>query len=370
MKRAKKVVPDENYCDRVISEYRYGLDADQQAFLKKNAHRKDLVMLMRECYDSVTLDEYSEEFQNVKKFLLKVSRGADNFNFNSDQVRFIEDNGPTMRPIDIARALFPGAAGSLIREAQTIGLYCIAKDIQYVEVADNEHIEASGEYEPPHSDHKIIAKINAADGNAKYHISGLDPRKKECIAGLKKNLHSPRFVLMANSIKRLKLREFFEMEFIRAVYDKPDLNADETNAYISLCKAYVDEMIILEIIYGLNDRLTEVITDDDTGKKFATGLSEALKAKTTEAKECRAFIHQSQKSLSGSRADRIKDLTALNQSLAKFVQLAEDERGRARYLRAQQARLEEIKAEVEVLTQAPDIIAEIYGTSIEELLKF
>lgn len=370
MAKPKKKTEEVNYCDRVISEYRYGLTTEQQKFLEDNIAQKDIIRLTRDCYKSTDLDEHSEEFQNVKKFLLKTSRGSDNFNFNGEQVRFIEDNGPSMRPIDIARALFPSAAGTLIKEAQTIGLYCKAKDIQFEEQADNDLTEVSGDYEPPRSDHKIIGKINLADANARYHISSLDPRKKECISGLKKNLNSPRFVMIANSIKRMRLREFFEMEFIRAIYDKPDLNADETNAYISLCKAYVDEMIILEIISGLNDRLTEVITDDDMGKKFAIGLAEALKTKTSEAKECRTFIHQLQKSLSGSRADRIKDLAALNQSLAKFIQLAEDERGRQKYLRVQEARLSEIKEEAEVLKQAPDIIAEIFGTDIEELLKF
>lgn len=367
----KKKIVEFNFCDRVVSQHRYGLTFDQQEFLESNSNRTDILILTRECFKDITLDEHSDEFSNIKKFLLKVKRGNDSYNFNTEQLKFIEENGPNMRPIDIARALFPTADSALVRESQSIAAYCKAKDIQFDDPIEEKTDEVFGNYEPPRSDHKIIAKINQADINAGYHIAKLDPKQKECISALKKNLNSPRFVIIANSIKRAKLREFFEVEFIRSVYDKPDLNADETNTYISLCKAYVDEIIIWEIIAGLNDRLSEVISDDDKdGKKFAMTLSESLDTKTREAKECRAFIHTLQKSLSGSRASRIENLKELNQSLAKFVQVAEYEKGREKYTRVLEARLKEVKEEADKIAESDDLVAEIFGIDIEELIKF
>lgn len=365
----KKLSQVVNRTDRLISEHRYNLTFDQQEFLEQNKNCTDLLKITRECFKDDLLDEQSDEFSNVRKFLTKTRRDNQAYNFSEDQIATIVSNGPIMKPMEIARFMFPEDVGPLAKEAQTIAALCKALDVEY-EGEDSGNEDAVGEYVPPKSDHKVIAKINKADINANYYIAKLDQRKKECIASLKRNLHSRRFVVTANALRRKALRDFFEEEFVRSTYDKPDLNADETNAYISLCNEYVAEIIIREQISNLNDRLNENVADSDDGKKFTMTLTEALTTKTKEVKECRDFIHKLQKDLSGSRKDRVKEMSQLNESLAKFIQLAQSEKGRKEYLRIQEARNVEIGKEIKKIENHDDLISEIYGMSSEEILNY
>lgn len=366
---AKKEKVIENKCERIINEYRYSLSLDQQLYLEKNVDSKDILKLTRDCFDDITLDEHSTEYNKVKNFLVKFKRNNQVHNFSDSQIEFITDNGLEMRPMEIARALFPDSKSLLNKEAQTIALLLEALDIHCVEPTNNDEL-ANGDYMPPRTDHKIIEIINRADSGVKYHISQLrlDPKRKECVTLLKRNMNSPRFVMIANSITRKKLREFFETEFARAAYDKPDLTADETNQYISLCKAYVDEIILSESISSVNDRINEIVMDDE-GKKHLF-FTEALETKTKEAKELRTFIKQLQHMLSGSRKDRLDKLASLNDSLIRFVQLAEVEKGREQYTRIQMARNEELAEEMKNLNSHSALIAEIYGVKVQEILNF
>lgn len=99
-------------------------------------------------------------------------------------------------------------------------------------------------------------------------------------------------------------------------------------------------------------------------------LTEALATKTKEVKECRDFIHKLQGTLSGNRKDRVKEMTQLNESLAKFIQMAQSEKGRKEYLRIQEARNIEVGKEIKQIENHDDLIAEIYGMSSEEILNF
>ena len=48
-------------------------------------------------------------------------------------------------------------------------------------------------------------------------------------------LSSPRFVGNYDSYNSSIDKELFEAEFVRSVWDKPDLTIDEINLYINVC---------------------------------------------------------------------------------------------------------------------------------------
>ncbi len=369
----KKVEVIDNKAERIINEYRYNLTVQQQLFLEANvsAGSKELLKLTRNCFNDELLDEQSEEFSRVKNYLVKLRRGKQAHDFSDDELEFISQNGSFMKPVEIARQLYPEAQGPLAKESQSIAELVKAWDIEYDDPTRKDD-SVNGDYEPPRTVGKIIELINKADANAKYHMNHMlaDPKKKECVTALKRNMNSPRFKMVANSLNRKKLREFFETEFARAAYDKPDLTADENNQYISLCKAYVDEIILFEIISNLNDRLNETVLDNEKEAKLHMSITEALETKTQEAKALRTFITSLQKLLSVTRSERMQDLASLNDSLTRFIQLAQEEKGREQYIRVQEAQIKEIEGEIKKIETYNELIAEIYGIQVSEILNF
>lgn len=367
--RPKKKVESESRVDRILNEYRYGLSIEQQKFVEDRADSTDLLKLTQDCFNDISLDEHSDEYKSVKNFLIKFRRGVKPSDLTDEQIEFIQNNGSTIRPIDIARQFFPNADSNLAKEAQTIAAVAKALGVPW-EGEENEKDEVQGDYEPPKTDFQIIDKMNKADINLRLHVSKLDSKKREWIAALKRNMHSPRFLAIANSIRRKKLRDLFESEFVKATYDKPDLNAEETNMYITLCNEYVLDVTITEQINLLNDRLCETTMDDENARNFTVSLSNALAAKTKESNECKRRITQLQQSLSGSRSERLKELNTLNESLTKYIDLVMQEAGRQKMIRLAEAKNLELEDEIKRIDNFDELIAEVWGMSVEEILKY
>lgn len=369
MSKSKKEVIIDNRADRILNEYRYGLTFEQQTFIEKNSTCTDLLKLTQDCFNDISIDEHSDQYKGVRNFLIKYKKGIKATNLTEEQIEFIQTNGSLIRPIDIARQFFPNSDSNLAKESQTIAAVAKALGVPW-EGQDSSMEEVEGDYEPPKTDFQIIEKMNKADISLRLHVTKLDARKREWIAALKRNMHSPRFLAIANSIRRKKLRELFESEFVKATYDKPDLNAEETNMYITLCNEYVLDVTITEQINLLNDRLCETTSDDDNARNFTVSLSNALAAKTKESNECKRRITQLQQSLSGSRAERLKDMATLNESLTKFVELCMEDAGREKLLRLAQAKNLEIQEEVKRIDTFDELVAEVWGMSVEEIVKF
>lgn len=369
MSKNKKTIELDNRADRIINEYRYGLTTDQQKFIEKNSTCTDLLKLAQDCFNDISIDEHADQYKSVKNYLIKFKKGIKSTFLTDEQIEFIQSNGSIVRPIDIARQFFPNSDSNLAKESQTIAALAKALGVPW-EGDTTEIDEVDGDYEPPKTDFQIIEKMNRADINLKLHVTKLDAKKREWIAALKRNMHSPRFLAIANSIRRKKLRDLYESEFVKATYDKPDLNAEETNMYITLCNEYVLDVTITEQINILNDRLCETTMDDENARNFTVSLSNALAAKTKESNECKRRITQLQQSLSGSRAERLKDMATLNESLTKFVELVMEESGREKLLRLAEAKNLEISEEIKRIDNFDELIAEAWGMSIEEIIKF
>ena len=75
-------------------------------------------------------------------------------------------------------------------------------------------------------------------------------------------LKSPRFVHFINQYSTIADRDLFESEFVRTVWDKPDLTNDELNLYITVCTNYVRQKHIQQRIDRLNNMLND--TDNET----------------------------------------------------------------------------------------------------------
>lgn len=366
---AKKVAPQYNRAEMLYCKKKYGLDEDIQVYIKsKYREYKNILTLARDAFADQTLTENSTEYDGVKNYVVRVNKGIEIFNFNEDQLNFIAENGETMRPSDIARTLFPDKTGGLIQEIKSVVTVLESLEIKFTE--ENTSPEIIHDYSPPKTDHKIIAVINRANPDAKYCITSLDSEKKRCISATKKHLNSTRFVQMVNCIRNPNHRIMFEEEFVKDVYDKPDLPPPEVAAYMNLSNEYVISLVVTEQINNLNDRLKEATDDTEEAKKYTKNLSDSLSTKADEFDACHKRMDKLRQDLIGKRHDRLKHMSDVNKSLAKFVELARSEEGREYMLKLAEKREDELKQETVRISNLSDLVAEIHGISVSEILKF
>ncbi len=376
MAKARKIVkPDVgfyNKADLTICKSKFNLEEEVQNKIRGvYKDYNDICQLMRDALGDVTLDENSPEFDYVRNFVVRLHAGKEAYNFTEDELKYLYDNAPVMTASDMCRSLFPDKEGAMTHEINTTKSLIRAWNREFKpEPGEKEVMDIT--YVPPNV-HKLIAKINSVDPSARYHISTLDSRQRECLDNLKKNLSTPRFIAKASSYKRQSLRDLFEMEFIRATYDKPDNGPNDTNGYISLAAEYVRDILISENIALLNDTLHEDIGGDSSdARTFTKTLADALKSKSEEHDACQRRIEALHKSLEGTRKERIGQMNIANESLAKWVDMVREEDNRKKLLRIQEANQVLLGDELEKLDahSYDSMIAEISGTSIKEILRF
>lgn len=359
-----------NKAEILVCQKKFDLNQDQQMLIKeKYTEYSSLLDLTKEVFQDQSLVEDSDELKNVKNFIIRLRSGQEVVNFTEEQLTFIEQNGETMRAMDIARLLFPEIEGNPMKECRSIVTVLAAMGITYQgEGGDKE--EPAGPYIPPPSDHKVISLINRAEPSLKYHISALDSDKKKKIAIIKHALNSPRIIAMISAIRSKIHREVFETQFIMYLIDKVDPVAEDISTIANLANENVRSLLITEELAMLNDRLAESNMDDENNKKFTQALATAVTSKASEYNSCQARMMKLHSDLVQSRADRFKHMGAMKESLAQFIELSKSERGREYLIRLTELREGELKKESARIESLADLVAEIRGVSIEELLNF
>lgn len=359
-----------NKIDIFLNEFEYQLTEEQQYVVLVNKNTKNVLELARKVFNDMTIIESDEQFKNVRRFLNKLLRKYIHApEFTDDELESIANLGTQMTPSDIARHIRPDSPNLNGVEAPYIARLLKAMNVEYIGPKNDVDNIIYDEYEPPTDDRKILAKINEADPLAKYHPAKLDSFKRECIAALKRNMNSPRFKALANSIKNKKHRELYEIEFIRTTYMHPDLTADEANSYSSLAHEYVNHLELKEQISMLNDRLTECALESEDGRKFSMTFAETLSEKQKESNASLERIARLIKSLAGDRAKRKETQSKSVASLASLIESLQDEKERNRLIRVAEARELVIEKEVERLDDFDSVFVEIFGQEKNKLIQ-
>lgn len=359
-----------NRAEAMVCEKKFNLSLEYQLEIrKKYKEYKSLLQLTKDIYQDQSLDENTDEFKNVKNFVTRIHSGQECHNFREEQIAFINEHGPTKRPMEITRILFREVDGNPIKECRSVVAVLDALGIKYSDDAEAP-LERLGVYQPPSTDHKIIGLINRVDPEAGYHISKLDSEKRRRIALIKRSLNSPRVIAMLSAIRSQLHREVFETQFVLYLSDKDNVSVEDVSTIADLANENVRSLLITEEISLLNDRLAEASVGDDASRAFTKNLSDSLATKATEYNACQNRMIKLRDNLAISRADRMKHMTAINESLAKFIEMAKVQEGRDYMLKLSKMRESKLHDEAKRIESLSDLVAEIRGVDLLELLKF
>lgn len=349
----------------LFNKFDYSLTEEQQLFVKNNYTKYSLVDLTRLIYENNSLDERSQETKNIKNFIIKLNRKNLPIELTEEQRGEIEKLSSSFGPAEVARKVFKDQSlASLSKEVKTVDKYIKVMGLTQYKNADFE--DQDGVYRPPKALSKLILKVNNAKHDANLEEEKLTNQQKKMLESLRGFLHNHRFLATINGIKNISERNLFESEFINGVLDKPDLNSEELNMYVSLCSDYVLLKQIKEQLDILNEELKSSIEDEDKGIKMA--LTEAYGKKAKEYDDCAKRMKGLQESLAGNRYKRMEGTVKLNSSLSVFVEQWKNEEERKKIILIAKAKELAVKQEGQKLETEPEYIARIMGISMGEIL--
>ena len=187
---------------------------------------------------------------------------------------------------------------------------------------------------------------------------------RKCLEKLLVYLSSPRFIGNYDSYTSSADKDLFEAEFVRSIWDKPDLTTDEINLYINVCMDYIN----LRQIDMKKNKVNEMFNDTQDQKDLTIRLTEILKTISEEYNQCASRIDKSIQKLNGERAKRIDQHQQKNASILNLVELFQDEAERKMMIQIAEMQKQAVKEEADKLETMSSWKARILGISKEDAI--
>ena len=350
----------------------YELSNEQkEQILREFKKNPDLMHITRKVFDDAEIDGRSKQGRAVRAFLAKQNKEyntslvakAEAVDLTKEQKEFLmSDNVEVgMNALEVARLTFKDRSIQTLSAKHRV-IVDFLKNYR-PEIVDENEIVTNEKWTAPKSFSRSISKVNNFCGTNLEEFS-LSNKQRKMIEQLMIYLRSPRFNHFINQYATLADRDLFESEFIRAIWDKPDLNNDELNLYVTVCTNYVRQKHIQQRI----DKLNALLDDQDNERDITMRLTEIIKATSEELNQCEKRIESLTKDLNGSRTARLKAKGEENGSIFALVEAFQDREERDRMIRMAELQNKLIEQEADRLESMDEYKARILGISKKEII--
>mgnify|MGYP003648749062 FL=1 len=331
----------------------------------------DLKHITQKVFQDDSLDGRSKEGRAVRSFLINnnltftttLAPRVDEVDLDPEQKEFLmSDNVERgMNALEITRLAFKDRDIQPLSQQHRTVMEFLRR--YRSEIVDDNEMITNDKWSPPKSISRAIKKVNDWAG-CKFDEITIQTKQKKMMEKLLFYLKSPRFVHFINQYSTIADRDLFESEFVRTVWDKPDLTNDELNLYITVCTNYVRQKHIQQRI----DKLNTMLNDTDNERDLTLRLTELIKATSEELNQCEKRIESLTKDLNGSRQARLKARGEQNGSIAALVEAFQEKEERDRMIMMAEMQNKLIEEEADRLETMDEYKARILGISKKEIL--
>ena len=350
------------------------LTEDQKKYIDKNYIQiPDVDQLTKVIFDNDSLDGRNKEGKLVAAYMLergyryktRSHKKAKSLSLTEEQKKLIieysEDDG--LNSLQISQLIFQDReVKNLSKEQRVVSDFLKTNSKKFVK--PEEEKQSNSFYEPPKNEKDSILKINQfTQANLSTDFSSIKRHEKDCVKNLKKNLNSPRFIQIVNTYNDADAF-LFEAEFVRAVWDKPDLTSDEVNLYINVCVDYVN----LKTIQRNMEKLNRMFDECEDQTEMSVKLAEILKAKSSEYHQCEQRQESLIKKLNGDRSARMKNKQDDFASVLNLVQSFQQKEERDRMLEIAEKQRMAVSEEVDKLEDMDSWKSRVLGLRREDVL--
>lgn len=354
------------------------LNEEQKLFITKKIEEgiNDYVVIANLLHNREDLTGRSKEAKLVRDFLIstgfvkkdKPKPPANPELLTKENYEFIDQNIKTgITPKQITELLFNEKFQGLKNlnifitpEYRAIQKYIKEKYPEFL--VDNESA-VNEKYSVPRSINTVINKVNRWCGQS-IDEQKLSLQHRKYMEKLLTYLASPRFVGNYDSYTSGTDKDLFEAEFVRSVWDKPDLTTDEINLYINVCMDYIN----LRQIDIKKNKINEMFNETQEQKDFTMRLTEVLKTISEEYNQCAQRIDKSIQKLNGERSKRVEQHQQKNASIINLVELFQDEQERKMMIQIAEMQKKTVLEEADKLENMSSWKARILGISKQDAI--
>ena len=350
------------------------LTEDQKKFIDKNYLQiPDVDQLTKALFNDDSLDGRNKEGKLVAAYMLdrgykyktRSHKKAKKLQLTSEQKKLIIEyhSEDKLSSLQIAQLIFQNQeVKNLSKEQRIVADFLKTNSNEFIKPDETKNEKPC--YTPPKTPKESIAKVNEfTQADLKDDFSLLKRQDKDCIENLQKNLNSPRFIQILNTYSE-EDAFLFEAEFIRAVWDKPDLTSDEVNLYINVCVDYVN----LKTISRNMEKLNRMFDECEDQTEMSVKLAEILKAKSSEYHQCEQRQESLIKKLNGDRSARMKNRQNDFASVLNLVQSFQQKEERDRMIEIAEKQKMAVSEEVDNLESMDSWKSRILGLRKEDVI--
>jgi hypothetical protein len=354
------------------------LTEEQKLFITKKIEEgvNDYVIIANLLFNREDLTGRSKEAKLIRDFLVstgfakkdKPKPPVNQDLLTKNQFEFIDQNIKTgITPKQVTELLFNEKFQGLKNlnvfitpEYRAVHKYIKEKYPEFL--VDNESA-VNEKYSVPRSINTVINKVNKWCGQS-IDEQKLSLQHRKYMEKLLTYLSSPRFVGNYDSYTSGTDKDLFEAEFVRSVWDKPDLTTDEINLYINVCMDYIN----LRQIDVKKNKINQMFNETEEQKDFTMRLTEVLKTISEEYNQCAQRIDKSIQKLNGERSKRVEQHQQKNASIINLVELFQDEHERKMMIQIAEMQKKIINEEANRLENMSAWKARILGISKQDAI--
>ena len=348
------------------------LTDEQKEFLTKEfVKNPDLRELTQKVFNNPEIDGRSIEGRLVRSFLSKKSltyktslvEKLEEIELTKEQKEFLmsENIEVGINALESARLVFKDRSVQSLSSRHRAVVDFLKK--YRPEIMNEDDSVTFERWSAPKSLSRAIKKINDWSGFTIDEITMSSKQRRLC-ERLLIYLKSPRISNIVNQYSTVSDRELFESEYVRVVWDKPDLTVDEQNLYITVCANYVRQ----KHIQARMDKLNAFLHDADNDRDITMRLTDIIKTTSDELNQCEKRIESLTKDLNGSRQARLKEKGEQNGNIFALVEAFQDREERGRMMMMAELQNKLFEEEADRLESMDDFKARILGISKRELL--
>lgn len=347
------------------------LTKEHKTFIRENYNLiSDLIELTRKTFGDDTLDGRTKEGRAVREFLVE-----NNLNYNTtkkekrEEIEFTEEQEQfiiqyakeEMSAYEISKILFPDInVTNLSKEVIEVARFIEEIDERLLHPTES---AINSRYFAPKSVSRVVKKVNDYCQEELVEKE-LNREELDNIKSTMKFLSAPRFIQVINTYSAMDDRDLFEAEFIRSVWDKPDLTSDELNLYINVCMDYIHLKNISKAI----DKLNRMFEECEDQRDMTVRLAELLKTKSEEYNQCEKRQETLIARLNGDRKERVKNRHKDNASILSLVRVFQNETDRKRMVDMAEKQKLLINEEADRLENMDVWKARVLGISRDEAI--
>jgi hypothetical protein len=201
-----------------------------------------------------------------------------------------------------------------------------------------------------------------------YNISVRSPlteKEKKDIIFLINQTQTSRYLLTYRSYRKIKYKELFREEFIRALYGKGEMPQEEINDFIDVCHEIVMQADIKERVREL-EKLSESAS---TNTQQKVGIAQVIIELNNQHSNSTKRASEIKKTLGANREQRLKDARPTGLSVMSLIEAFQDAEKRAALLKIQEKKDAAMKTTLDSLDELDELKALIMGISPDELLQ-